>query len=232
MSKRSLAWIVAGCVGLLAVVGAAWAIFGTHTLSFTESTIQARLNQQLPRTVREVTIDRVTVRLADNRLALRIEIQGTVLRQPISAVVSGRGVPRYEAQGGEMFFDADDVKVEQLNVAGRSVVGEDETAARRRLSEAAGPAVQRLAETAIKSYLATRPVYRFKDDFKGFVLKAALVDVKIADNVLVVTFSLWNLTVTAALFALALLFALAFMGFLIRHPEWGVQEIGHVADIG
>jgi hypothetical protein len=131
-----------------------------------------------------------------------------------------------------MYFDADDVKVEQLSVAGRSVIGEDETATRRRLSEAAGPAVQRLAETAIKSYLATRPVYRFKDDFKGFVLKASLVDVAIANNVLVVTFSLWNLTVTAALFVLALIFVLTFMGYLIRHPDWGVQELGHIADIG
>ena len=74
MSKRSLAWIVVACVGLLSIAGLVWATFGTSKISFTESTIQTRLNQQLPRTVREVTIERVAVRLADNRLALRIEI--------------------------------------------------------------------------------------------------------------------------------------------------------------
>ena len=58
-----------------------------------------------------------------------------------------------------------DVQIEQLNVGGRTVIGERD--ARGRMGEAAGAAVQRLAETAIKAWLAARPVYRFKDDFKG-----------------------------------------------------------------
>src|SRR2546428_9035353 len=102
MPKRKLAWIVAAFVGVLATAGLLWSMFGTSKLVFAESEIQARLNQQLPKTVREVTIERVAVRLAENRLALRVEIQGTALRQPVSAVVSARGVPRYEAQSGEM----------------------------------------------------------------------------------------------------------------------------------
>lgn len=228
MSRRTLARIVVTVVGVLSLAGLLLATFGIHKLTFTQSQIQSRLNQQLPRTVREITIERVAVQLADNRLALRIEIQGTVLRQPVSAVMSARGVPRYEAERGEMYFDADDVKVEQLTIAGRSVIGDDD-AARRRLSETAGAAVQRLAETAIKTYLATRPVYRFKDDVKGFVLRAALGDVVIEQNTLVVTFSLWNLTVTTALFALGLIIALVFGVYLIRHPTWG--EIAHAADI-
>ena len=131
-----------------------------------------------------------------------------------------------------MYFDAEDVKLDQLTIAGRSVVGEDEAATRRRMTEAAGSAVQRLAETAIKAYLATRPVYRFKDDFKGFVLKAALINVAIEQNTLVVTFSLWSLTVTAVLFVLVLIGALAFIVFLIRHPLWGVGKIADLADVG
>ena len=228
MSKRTLAWIVVALMGVLSIAGLVWATFGTSKLTFTESAIQERLNKQLPRTVREITIERVAVQLADNRLALRIEIQGTVLRQPVSAVMAARGVPRYEAQGGEMYFDADNVKVEQLTIAGRCVIGDDE-AARRRLSETASATVQRLAETAIKSYLATRPVYRFKDDFKGIVLKAALMDVAIEQNTLAVTFSLWNLTVTAAAFALGLIIVLVLIVYLIRHPLWG--EVAHAADI-
>jgi hypothetical protein len=69
-------------MGVLSIAGLVWATFGTSKLTFTESAIQERLNKQLPRTVREITIERVAVQLADNRLALRIEIQGTVLRQP------------------------------------------------------------------------------------------------------------------------------------------------------
>ena len=230
MSKRTLAWIVVAFVGVLSTAGLLFFMFGTSRLTFSESDIQARLNQQLPKTVKEVTIERVAVRLAENRLALRIVIQGTVLRQPVSAVVATRGVPRYEAQSGEMYFDADDVKIDQLTIAGRSVAGEEDTATRSRFTEAVGLAVQRLAETATKAYLAARPVYRFKQDFKGVVLKAALVDVTIRQNTLAVTFSLWNLTVTVATFAVVLLGVLLVIFLLVRHPLWGLGTIAPVTD--
>ncbi len=174
----------------------------------------------------------MAVQLAENRMALRIEVRGTAMRQPVSATVSARGVPRYEAQNGEMFFDADDVKIDQLTVSGRSVAGDEDAATRRRLIDAAGAGVLRLAEPVIKAYLAARPVYRFKDDFKGIVLKAALVGVTIEQNTMVVTFSVWNLTLTVAVYALVLVILLWLIYWLIRHPLWGLSTIGDLADTG
>jgi hypothetical protein len=231
MSRRKLAWIVVALVGVLATGGLFFSVFRTSKLVFTEPEIQERLNQELPKTVRGVTVERVVAHLAENRLALRIEIQGAVLRQPISAIVSARGVPRYEARGAELYFDADDIKIDQLTIAGRSVIGADDTAAHTPLSAAAGPAVQRLADAAIKGYLATRPVYRFKNDFKGFVLKASLVDVTIGHDALEVTFSLWNLTVTCAVFAFVLIGILSIIYLLIRHPLWGLGKVIDIADM-
>jgi hypothetical protein len=231
MSRRKLAWIVVALVGVLAAGGLLFSAFRTSKLVFTESEIQERLNRQLPKTVRGVTVERVAAHLEENRLALRIEVEGAVVRQPISAVVSARGVPRYEARGAELYFDADDIRVDQLTIAGRSVIGADDMAARTPLSAAAGPAVRRLAETAIKAYLATRPVYRFKDDFKGFVLKASLVDVTVGHDALVVTFSLWNLTVTCAILALVLIGLLSIVYLLVRHPLWGLGKIIDIADM-
>lgn len=232
MSKRQLAWIAVAVVGVLSIGGVLWTMFGTSKLVFTEAELQARLNQQLPRTVREVTIERVAVQLAENRMALRIEVRGTAMRQPVSATVSARGVPRYEAQNGEMFFDADEVKIDQLTVSGRSVAGDEDAATRRRLIDAAGAGVLRLAEPVIKAYLAARPVYRFKDDFKGIALKAALVGVTIEQNTMVVTFSVWNLTLTVAVYALVLVILLWLIYWLIRHPLWGLSTIGDLADTG
>jgi hypothetical protein len=229
MSRRKLAWIVVALVGMLAAAGLLWSMFGTSKLVFAETDLQARLNQQLPKTVRDVTIERVAVHLAENHLALRVEIHGTAMRQPVSAVVSARGVPRYQARSGEMYFDADDVKIDQLAIAGKNVVGETDTAARGRLTEAASLAAQRFAETAAKAYLAARPVYRFKDDFKGIVLKAALVGVTIERNALVVTFSLWNLTATVAAFAFVLVGMLLAVYLLVRHPLWGLATIADIA---
>lgn len=228
MSKRTLAWIVVALVALLSAAGLAWSMFGTSRLVFTEGDIQARLNQQLPRTVREMTIERVGVRLANNRLALRVEIQGSALRQPVSAVLLARGVPRYDPDRGEMYFDAEEVQIDQLTIAGRRVVGDD-SESRGRASEAARSAAQHIAETAVKAYLATRPVYRFKDDFKGLALKAALADVGIEQNTLVVTFSLWSLTVTVAIFALVLAGVLFVIYLLIRHPLWGIRTAAEPA---
>jgi Protein of unknown function (DUF1439) len=227
MSKRRIAWIVVALVGFLSVAGLLWSMFGSDRLTFTAAELQSRLNQQLPRTVREVTIERVDVALADNRLALRIAMQARVLQQPVSATVSARGVPRYAADETAMYFDADEIKIEQLAIAGRTVVGEEGG----RLSSTVRSTLQRVAESGIKAYLATRPVYRFKDDFKGLVLKAALVDVAIEQNILTVTFSLWNLTLTAGMFVLILIVLAFVIYWLIRHPLWGLVAIADAVDV-
>jgi hypothetical protein len=232
LSKRQLAWIVVAVVGVLSIAGLLWTMFGPSKIVFTEAELQARLNQQLPRTVRDVTIERVAVQLIENRMALRVEVKGTAMRQPVAGTVSARGVPRYEAQKGEMYFDADDVKIDQLTVGGRSVAGDEDAATRRRLIDAAGAGVLRLAEPVIKAYLAARPVYRFKDDFKGIVLRAALVGVTIEQNTMVVTFSVWNLTLTVAVYALVLVLLLWLIYWLIRHPLWGLRTIADAADTG
>jgi hypothetical protein len=221
MSRRGVAWIVVTLVGLLSTAGLLWSIFGSDRLTFTAAELQSRLSQQLPRTVRDVTIERVDVALADNQLALRVEMQARVLQQSVSSTVSARGVPRYAAQEAAMYFDADEIKIQQLAIAGRTVVGEEGG----RLRNAVRSALQGVAEGGIKAYLAARPVYRFKDDFKGVVLKAALVNVAIEQNTLAVTFSLWNLTMTAALFALILIILVLVIYWLIRHPLWGLNIV-------
>src|SRR5215510_12014766 len=221
MSKRRIAWIVVALVGLLSAVGLLWSMFGSDRLTFTAAELQSRLNQQLPRTVRDVTIERVDVALADNRLALRIALQASVLRQPVSATVAARGIPRYVADDAAMYFDADDIKIEQVAIAGRTVVGEEGG----RVTNAVRSALQGVAESGIKAYLAARPVYRLKDDLKGVVLKAALVGVAIEQNTLTVTFSLWNLTMTAAMFALILIIVGLVIYWLIRHPLWGLNIV-------
>jgi hypothetical protein len=221
MSRRRIAWMVVVVVGLLSTAGLLWSIFGIDRLTFTAAELQSRLNQQLPRTVREVTIERVDVALAENRLALRIAMQARVLQQPVSATVAARGVPRYAADEAAMYFDADEIKIEQLAISGRTVVGQEGG----RLANTVRSALQGVAESGIKAYLAARPVYRIKDDFKGVVLKATLVNLAIEQNTLAVTFSLWNLTLTAAMFALILIILLLVIYWLVRHPRWGLEVV-------
>jgi hypothetical protein len=226
MSRRRIAWMVVAVVGVLSAAGLLWSMFGFDRLTFTAEELQSRLNQQLPRTVREVTIERVNVALADNRLALRIALQARVVQQSVSANVSARGVPRYVADEAAIYFDADEIKIEQLVIAGRTVVGQEGG----RLTATVRSALQGVAESGIKAYLAARPVYRIKDDFKGVVLKATLVNLAIEQNTLAVTVSLWNLTLTVAMFALILIILLLVISWLVRHPRWGLEIVDAVVN--
>ena len=62
-------------------------------------------------------------------------------------------------------------------------------------------------EIGIKAYLAARPVYRFKDDFKGLVLKATITDIAIDGDMLVVGVSLIKLTTAVAAWGIGLVLA-------------------------
>jgi len=200
MSKRTFACIVIVFLGIVAGAGILWAVFGTSRISIAESDIQALLARQLPKTVNEVTIERVAVQLADSRLGLRIELHGKVLGESISAAVSARGAPRYDVKAGEVFFDADDVSFARLIIGSKTVIGEGDSPAG--VAEATSSTIQRLVEAAIKIYLATQPVYRFSDDLMGTVLQAALADVSIQQDKLVITLSVWHLAAMVAIFGL------------------------------
>ena len=76
-------------------------------------------------------------------------------------------------------------------------------------------------EIGIKAYLAARPVYRFKDDLKGIVGKAALGDITMQPDAIVITLSVARLTVTVAIGIAALLVIVVLIVQLVRHPRWG-----------
>ncbi len=217
MSKRAFICTVIAFLALVTAAGVLCTLFGIDRISLAESDIQTPLNQQLPKTVERLTIERVDVRLAEGRLGLQIDLQGTALNQLISSSASVRGSPRYDARTGELFFDADDVTFVRLAVGNKIVVGETGSAAG---SETASPAVQRLVEIAIKLYLATQPVYRFKNDFMGRVAKLALADVAVEQNNLVISLSIWSLTAVVAIFGVIVLAALHFAYLFIRYPPW------------
>ena len=217
MSKRAFICTVIAFLALVTAAGVLCTLFGIDRISLAESDVQTPLNQQLPKTVERLTIERVDVRLAEGRLGLQIDLQGTALNQLISSSASVRGSPRYDARTGELFFDADDVTFVRLAVGNKIVVGETGSAAG---SETASPAVQRLVEIAIKLYLATQPVYRFKNDFMGRVAKLALADVAVEQNNLVISLSIWSLTAVVAIFGVIVLAALHFAYLFIRYPPW------------
>ena len=221
VTKRRLAWIALAVLGVLAVIATLWSAFGPDQIVLTTAQLQERVNRALPREFKGVTVDQATVSIADGRIALRITAHAAALGQSVKAAASARGVPRYDSDRGEIFFDADDVKVTDFTLAGGSVAQHIERlgALRERAEAAAGATIA----AGLKAYLAARPVYRFKDDFfKGIVVRAALSDVTTNADTLVIKLTLIRLTLTVAI-GLAVLLAVVFLIVqLVRHPDWGL----------
>ena len=217
MTKRTLVWIVLTAIGLLAAAGAFWSASGTRKITLTEAELQEQLGRHLPKEFRGVTVDRANVELADNRIALRIEAEGSALGAPYAVVASANGAPRYDAARGELFFDADSVRIESVILRGTPLLGGENSpdTLRGRIEAAA----HSIVEIGIKTFLAERPVYRFKDNLK--VLNAAITNIAIAGNTLVIGVSLWNVTAFVLVFLLVVLLALWLIVVLIRHPMWG-----------
>jgi uncharacterized protein DUF1439 len=229
MTRRRLAWIGLACLALLAAAGALWGVFGPDRITLTGQQLQERVNRTLPRTFKGVTVEHASVSVADGRVALRVDTKAAALGQTLQATVSARGVPRFSATQGALFFDADDVKVADFAVTGGKIAERIERlgALRERAESAAGSAIA----IALKTYLAERPVYRFKDDLKGIVLKAVVKDVATQDDAIVITVTLVQLTRMVAICGAILLAILFLIVQLVRHPRWGLAALDLATDV-
>ena len=219
MTKRRLAWIAVGAFGVLVVAGLAWEAFGPTTIVLTTPQIQERINRALPREFKGVTVERATVTIVGGKIALRVEAHASALGQTVGTTVSARGIPRYEPAQGEIFFDAEDVKIEDTALAGGALAQR----LNERLSERASPRIRDAVATGMTAYLAARPVYRFKDDLKGMVGKAALGDIAMQPDAIVITLSVARLTTTVAIGLAALVVIVVLIVQLVRHPRWGAH---------
>src|SRR5262249_16449710 len=153
-------------------------------IALTEGDLQERVNRALPRQFHSVVVERGTVNVADGRITVRVETRASALGKTVATAAVARGVPQYNAERGEVFFDADDVKVEdsggggivkQLGIRIGGRLGEKLEQSMPRVEDA----VAGFVASSIKTWLASRPVYRFKDDIKGVVFKATLKDISV-----------------------------------------------------
>src|SRR5271169_6334503 len=96
MAKRTLVWIVLTAIALLAAAGAFWSASGTREITLTATELQEQLGRHLPKEFKGVTVDQATVKLADNRIALRIDAEGSALGAPYAVVAYADGAPRYD----------------------------------------------------------------------------------------------------------------------------------------
>jgi hypothetical protein len=216
--------LTAALLAALTVAGASLSAFGPERVSLTGADLEERVNRALPRQFHNVTVDRATVRLADGRIAVRAEVRVTGLGRTIATAIEARGVPQYDAERGEVFFDADEVKIEDsgrgglleqlsLHVGGK--LGDRLQTSMPRVEEAAAG----LVASGIRAWLAARPVYRFKGDVKGVALRAVLEDVAVDGDRLVISVSLIRLSAAVAAWLCGLLLVALGAAWLARRAE-------------
>ncbi len=203
MKRPRLFWTAVLLLAAVTVAGAGLSAFGPERIELTEGDLQERVNRALPRQFHNVTVERGTVGVAGGRITVRVETRATALGKTIATAAVARGVPQYNAERGEIFFDADDVRIEdsgaggivkQLNIRIGGKLGQQLEQNMPRVENAAAG----LVAGSIKAWLAARPVYRFKDDIKGVVFRATLNDLAIDGDKLVIGVSLIRLSGAAA----------------------------------
>lgn len=243
MTRRQFIWVGVAVLFLFAGVGL-WTMFGVHSVSFTEKEIQNRINTQLHKEfpvkkrvahilVKTVSMQGATIRIDNGRIIALIDIEGTMRAgKKFSLTVYAVGVPTYAH--GDFYFSPEDIEVQKFAYEGKTPTEFFSNFARRYVSnqkvrqfiEDKAPGVEEwitvTAQNAAMHALERRPVYRLKDDMKGFLIRASLESVKIEQDRIVLTMTLLRLTLTVLGGLIALIAAIVIMYALMTNPLMGL----------
>lgn len=241
MTRRQFMWAGVGVLFLLAGIGL-WTVFGVHSVSFTETEIQNRINAKLHKEfpvkgiarviVKTVNMQSATIRIVDGQVIALIDIEGTMrLGKKFSLTAYAVGIPTYA--DGEFYFHPEHIEVQKFAYEGKTPTELFSGFARRYVSnekarqfiEDKAPRVEEwmtvTAQNAAMHALERKPIYRLKDDMKGFLIRASLESVKIEQDRIVLNLTLLRLTLTVLGGLLALMVAIYIVYALMTNPLLG-----------
>ncbi len=258
MTKRGLLLSLKAALSVLAIGSVCfmvWAAFwGDIVVRRNETQVVEIVGRQLERMASEegqkknaaaknLRIKRIEVSLANN-ITVTAEVEGRRFAQAFSATVHAVGTPDYRQKDNAFFFVASEFKVLAFSYKGSSVAEKATGLVRRitRNEEANNLAaelapkleewVTHLAEASVKNGLERFPVYRIKDDMKGWLIKAGLKSVDVKNGEIVAVVSITQITWTViGYFVLFLAICAVIVGLFIW-PEallgifWSLEALG------
>lgn len=194
------------------VLGLSWAVprmTSEPTMTFSQQDLQAQSDTKLPfrfvtkRGKIPVEVSKVSVEIRDNAIYLDIEASAKKAGKEFSLNATTNGKPRYDAKTGSFFFEPQELTLSNFRVddeqAGSRTtrvlnalakvpfIGAKAEEWRERAKEVAHDNVQE----ALQKYLETHPVYTLPS---GSFKKAAMKNVEVKNNTVVLTISLWQIT--------------------------------------
>ena len=245
MTCRKLMW--AGVVALFVLaIGGLWTSYGTQRATFTEAQVQERINSQLDKEF-PVTGSSRFARQNDQSAGRHHShprqphhrrcrhCRQVADKQGVHSDHLRNWVPTYSF--GELYFKPETIKVQKFAYEGSTPTELFTGFAKRYVSEAEmrqliedkSPAIEGwmtvVAQNAAVQTLERRPVYRLKEDVKGLLIKASLESVKIDRDGMIVTFSLWQLTLSVLFGIFCLMIGIAVLLVLLLHPLLGVAAL-------
>ena len=221
-TATTLLRIVLGALSVAAFGFLIWAAFwGDIVVTRTEAQIRDIVDKQLVRmaseesqrknaAARNLKILEVGVSIID-AIAITAKVEGRRFAQAFSATVHVVGVPEYRPRERAFFFKASEFKVLAFSYKGGTVSeratrfvkritkNEELQAMAEELAPKLEAWVTALAENSVKRGLERFPVYRLKDDLKGWAISVSLKSVEVKDGKIVAVVSVWQLTWTVLL---------------------------------
>jgi hypothetical protein len=255
MNRRHKAQIGFSITIAAALAGLLFGLFGgPYSFELTRDDIQPRINAQLPKTVKGVTVHSADVELSDK---LRIDFTLTGVRSvPVVGGLLGVnkklefamsatvvGTPRYDSERSAFFLDPKSVEITHFERINANPAAVDRFIARivkserwrgrideyrKEFGEDLTQWLQRFAEAGAKGALERFPVYTIKDDGflgKKFWTSALLHSIDVRDGKLVVQFTLVKITAMVIILAILVMISIAVLFVIARSPGWGTDPL-------
>lgn len=151
--------------------------------------------------IKKASLRSVDTRIEDGKVNIFVKLTGELAFGPsFSLVSSAVGIPSYS--NGSFYFQPDRIEVQDFSIEGQ------QTHAEKWMTP--------FVEAAAMQVLDKQPVYRLKDDVKGFILQSTLTSIKAVGNHIELTFRLWQITmaVLVGIFLIIVSLSLALMLFI------------------
>jgi len=236
--KSSMVVAAAALVAIALGVAGLLTLRAPQAIAFTQAQLQSRidplLNRELPLKgpaadlVASLEARAVAVTIAGGHVDVAFRIEGRPVVGPrFSLAATMRGAPRYDE--GAFYFDPEEIrlvkfalgdggdKLQGALAAGLALLaGQDAADLVADKAQDLQDAARELVQDALKTELGKRPIYRLPDGAKGDILRATLDSMAVEGDRLVLRFTLWRVTLWAALGAAALLGGLALLTLALR----------------
>lgn len=237
MTKRQAIWVGVAILFFIAG-GLLWTLFKTHTVVLTEDYIQERVNIQIGKEfsvkgkgrllIKTVTLKNATVHIAEGRVVALLDLEGKAIAgKKFSLTTYAIGAPYYA--NGKFYFKPDGVVIQRFAYQGSTPTEYVERFAKhvpwKRVQQFIAdkaPEIEEwminVAESAATHTLAQRPVFVPKNDIKGILIRASLESIVAQEDRIMLTFTLWQLTLTVAYGVIVLLVAIVIACVLVINP--------------